>query len=85
MECNFCNYTIRWQMSKSINVPTHFCASSYSLRAIKMPNVKVMECNFSQLNYSMVNVKICKCIPYIVCARSYSFRNIKLKMFTLKK
>ena len=27
MKCNFCNYTIRWQMS-----PTHFWASSYRVR-----------------------------------------------------
>ena len=39
---------------------------------------------FSQLNYSMVNIKICKCIPYIVCARSYSFRNIKFKKIYIK-
>ena len=37
-ECNFRNYTIRWQMSKSTDVFHTFCASSYRFRYINILN-----------------------------------------------
>ena len=32
---------------------------------------------FSQLHYSMANVKISKLLPHIFCASSYRFRDLK--------
>ena len=63
MEYNFCNYTIRWQMSKSANDFHPFFAQALTISEIKIyifnlqKKVTVMEDNF---HYDTIQLQISK-------------------------
>ena len=89
-EYNFCNGTIRWELSKSTRYShTFFCAISYRFRGIQMLNFlpsKSRSRSWSAIfKITMENVKIYKCLAHIFARSTYRVRDVKfLNIWLLK-